>query len=57
MCILVLVYPDFMETQYKKNVQLDDHLKSVYVSSTDPEVCFICAQMRYRMDFAKFMSQ
>ena len=31
------LYPDFMETQYKKNVQLDDNLKSVYVSSTDPE--------------------
>ena len=31
------LYPDFVETHYKKNVQLDDHLKSVYVSSTDPE--------------------
>ncbi|XP_076174519.1 NADH dehydrogenase [ubiquinone] 1 alpha subcomplex assembly factor 4 [Ptiloglossa arizonensis] len=31
------LHPDFMEKHYKKNAELDDRLKDIYVISTDPK--------------------
>ena len=36
--ISISVKPDFKETQFKKDPELHDRLKSVFVQSKDPEV-------------------
>lgn len=35
------VNPNFLEEHYQKNVQLDQRLKDVFVTSMDPQVCRI----------------